>query len=472
MKYSSTRGGVSDVTFEEALFTGYAADGGIMLPVSIPSVNKTTLEKWRQLSFQDLATEIVSLFISDTEIPKEDLQCLIKNAYASFSVPEVAPVARLKNDVTILELFHGKTWSFKDVAMSCVGQFYDYFCSKRKQHYTIVVGTGGDTGSAAIDAVRGLEWVDIVVLLPRGRCAKIQELQMTTVLEDNVHVFRADGSSDDIDLAIKPLFMDAEFRTRHRLTSINSINWCRIMVQIVHYFYAYFKMSSDVDSPVEIVVPTGACGNLTAGCIASKMGLPVRLVCAVTCNDIVSRALSSGDFSLAQTVTPTLAPAMDIQLPYNMERIWYIFTGGDTALINKLMLEFESTGSVQVPEALANKISAVITDAHVVSDDTVTSTMARVWADNSYLVCPHTAIGVAYSHENRSKDESIPRICIATASPAKFKEAVDAAGIPWKQDERVTRLMSLPVRYEDMERNEDWSDILRKKIIAINTPLC
>ncbi|XP_052227205.1 threonine synthase-like 2 isoform X4 [Dreissena polymorpha] len=397
---------------------------------------------------------------------------LIKNAYASFSVPEVAPVARLKNDVTILELFHGKTWSFKDVAMSCVGQFYDYFCSKRKQHYTIVVGTGGDTGSAAIDAVRGLEWVDIVVLLPRGRCAKIQELQMTTVLEDNVHVFRADGSSDDIDLAIKPLFMDAEFRTRHRLTSINSINWCRIMVQIVHYFYAYFKMSSDVDSPVEIVVPTGACGNLTAGCIASKMGLPVRLVCAVTCNDIVSRALSSGDFSLAQTVTPTLAPAMDIQLPYNMERIWYIFTGGDTALINKLMLEFESTGSVQVPEALANKISAVITDAHVVSDDTVTSTMARVWADNSYLVCPHTAIGVAYSHENRSKDESIPRICIATASPAKFKEAVDAAGIPWKQDERVTRLMSLPVRYEDMERNEDWSDILRKKIIAINTPLC
>ncbi|KAH3789931.1 hypothetical protein DPMN_168123 [Dreissena polymorpha] len=264
--------------------------------------------------------------------------------------------------------------------------------------------------------------------------------------------------------------MDAEFRTRHRLTSINSINWCRIMVQVVHYFYAYFQMSSDVDSPVEIVVPTGACGNVTAGCIASKLGLHVRLVCAVTCNDIVSRALSSGDYSVSQTVTPTLAPAMDIQVPYNMERIWYIFADGDTALINKLMSEFESTGSVQVPEALASKISAVITDAHEVSDDTVTSTMARVWTDNSYLVCPHTAIAVAYSLENRSKGESIPRICIATASPAKFNEAVDAAGIPWQQDERVTRLMSLPVRYEDMERNEDWSDILRKKIIAINTP--
>ncbi|XP_052229090.1 threonine synthase-like 2 isoform X3 [Dreissena polymorpha] len=422
MKYSSTRGGVSDVTFEEALFTGYAADGGILLPVSIPTVNKATLEKWRELSFQDLATEIVSLFISETEIPKEDLQC-----------------------------------------------------------------TSGDTGSSAIEAVRGLEWVDIVVLLPRGRCAKVQELQMTTVLEDNVHVFRVDGTSDDTDLAIKPLFMDAEFRTRHRLTSINSINWCRIMVQVVHYFYAYFQMSSDVDSPVEIVVPTGACGNVTAGCIASKMGLPVRLVCAVTCNDIVSRALSSGDYSVSQTVTPTLAPAMDIQVPYNMERIWYIFifrfhitwSGSGIYsltvtrhLINKLMSEFESTGSVQVPEALANKISAVITDAHVVSDDTVTSTMARVWADNSYLVCPHTAIAVAYSLENRSKGESIPRICIATASPAKFKEAVDAAGIPWQQDERVSRLISLPVRYEDMERNEDWSDILRKKIVAINTPKC
>ncbi|KAL4231318.1 Threonine synthase-like 2 [Mactra antiquata] len=468
MKYVSTRGGVKNATFEDAVFTGYAQDGGIILPEVIPRVSESDLEGWKDLNFVDLAKKILPYFISTEEIPADDLNDIIDKAFGTFTVPEVAPIARLKDGVNILELFHGKTWAFKDVALSCVGLFINYFCSKSKTHYTIVVGTSGDTGSAAIEAVRGLEYVDIVVLLPRGRCSNIQEKQMTTVIEDNVHVIRVDGTSDDIDLVIKPCFMDDDFRKKYHLTSINSINWSRILVQIVHYFYAYLKMSPDCTSEVEIVVPTGACGNITGGCIAAKMGLPIRLVCAVTCNDIVSRAISNRDFSVAPTVTPTLAPAMDIQIPYNMERLWYVFSDGDSDLVNDLMKQFEQTGSIQVPVNLAEKISSAITDTYVVSDDQVKSTMVQIYKDNSYYVCPHTATAVTY-HLNHRGDNNIPRICVATASVAKFQEAVKAAGLPALEDKRVTALENMKTKHDDFEKGQDWSKLLREKIIAINS---
>lgn len=467
MKYGSTRGGVKNFTFEQALFTGYASDGGILLPESIPAVPVDTLKSWKDLSFVELAKKIVPYFISEEEIPGADLNDLLDKAYSTFSCPEIAPLARLKDDVTILELFHGKTWAFKDLALSCVGQFINYFCTRSKTHYTIIVGTSGDTGSAAIEAVRGLKWVDIVVLLPRGRTSFVQEKQMTTAIADNVHVYRVDGTSDDIDLIIKPVFMDEDFQKKHHLTSINSINWSRIMVQIVHYFYAFLKMCDDNCSPVEIVVPTGACGNVTSGCIAAKMGLPIRLVCAVTCNDIVSRAVSNGDFSITPEVTPTLAPAMDIQIPYNMERIWYIFSEGDTTLVSNLMKEFEKNGSIKVPEELAKKISDVIVDTFVASDDDVKTTMLKVWKDNSYQVCPHTAIAVAYHLKQRS-NSTCPRICIATASVAKFQEAVKIAGVPVQNDDRVTALQNMETKYEDMEKGDDWGKILKNKIVEIN----
>ncbi|XP_045189483.2 threonine synthase-like 2 [Mercenaria mercenaria] len=469
MKYGSTRGGVRDLTFEEALFTGYACDGGILLPQQIPSVPIETLKSWKDLSFVELAKKIVPYFISEEEIPAPDLNELLDKAYGTFSCPEIAPVASLKDDVTILELFHGKTWAFKDLALSCVGQFINYFCSRSKTHYTVIVGTSGDTGSAAIEAVRGLKWVDIIVLLPRGRTSYVQEKQMTTATDKNVHVFRVDGTSDDLDLIIKPVFLDEDFQKKYHLTSINSINWSRIMVQIVHYFYAYLKMCDDCGRPVEIAVPTGACGNVTSGCIAAKMGLPIRLVCAVTCNDIVSRTIASGDFSMAPDVTPTLAPAMDIQIPYNMERIWYIFSEGDTALVSGLMAQFEKNGSVKVPDELAKKISSVIVDTFVATDDDVKATMLKIWKDNSYQICPHTSTAVAYHLGQRKKnDMKTPRICIATASVAKFQEAVKAAGVPVQQDERVTALQNMDTKYEDMEKGEDWEKLLRKKIVEIN----
>lgn len=470
MKYTSTRGGVRNLTFEDALFTGYATDGGILVPDKIPVISKKTLVRWSKLGFVDLAKEIVPLFVPETEVPRSDLNDLLDAAFRSFSVPEIAPIARLQDRLCVLELYHGKTWAFKDLALSCVGQLYNYFCAKNQRHYTILVGTSGDTGSAAIEAVRGLKWVDIVVLLPKGRCSSIQEKQMTTVLEDNVHVYRVDGTSDDLDLPIKACFLDNEFVKEHRLTSINSINWTRIMVQMVHYFYSYFQMCPGCEGEVEIVIPTGACGNATSGCFARAMGLPIKLVCAVTSNDIVARAIKDGDFSMASEVFQTLAPAMDIQIPYNMERLWYIFSKGDEKLVDKLMREFEETKSVSVPKDLSEKISEAIVDTFIGTDTVVKATMKKVWDDNSYLVCPHTALAVAYHYQamkNGKKD--IPRICIATASVDKFKEAAKEAGLNSPLNPKVTALETMPTRYIDMDKGQDWEYMLRQKIIQIES---
>lgn len=467
MRYCSTRGGVTSQTFEEALFTGYCSDGGILVPEHVPTVSRGDLKLWQKLSFPDLAKKILRLFIDEVEIPTADLETILDEAFSTFSCPEIAPLRRCKEGLTVMELFHGRTWAFKDLALSCVGRLYNYFCSKRKTHYTIIVGTSGDTGSAAIEAVRGLTWVDMVVLLPRGRCTQVQELQMTTVVEDNIHVFRADGTSDDIDLVIKPVFMDTPFREQHKLSSINSINWARIMAQTVHYFYAYLQMCPGCDDIVEIAIPTGACGNVTSACFAHKMGLPIRLVCAVNCNDIVSRALSRGDFSVSPTVTPTLAPAMDIQIPYNMERLWYIYSDGDTSMIKELMDIFEKEGSLQVPEALSKKIREVIVDTFVATDDDVKQYMRKVWEDNSYYVCPHTAIAVAY-HFSKSQEITANRVCISTASVAKFSEAVKAAGLTVQADDRVKALETMETKYVDLEKNEDWELVLRQKIIEIS----
>ncbi|VDI00928.1 Hypothetical predicted protein, partial [Mytilus galloprovincialis] len=341
MKYKSTRGGVSGLSFQDALYTGYAADGGILVPESIPVLDMDTLRSWSSLSYIDLAKKIVPLFVDEHEIPASDLNDLLDKAFAKFTHQEIAPIQRLKNGLNIMELFHGTTWAFKDLALSCVGQFLEYFLSKQKKHLTLVVGTSGDTGSAAIEAVKGFEYVDIIVLLPKGRCSKVQEQQMITAVEKNVHVYRVEGTSDDLDIPIKEIFKDVAFTKKHNLSSINSINWSRIMVQIVHYIFGYLQMCPRCDGEVEIIVPTGACGNVTSGFIAKLMGVPIKFVCAVTQNDIVARAITKGDYSMSDSVIPTLAPAMDIQIPYNMERLWYLITQ-DSELICKLMTEFES----------------------------------------------------------------------------------------------------------------------------------
>ncbi|XP_046562759.1 threonine synthase-like 2 isoform X1 [Haliotis rubra] len=460
MKFASTRGGARGLTFEEALYSGYAADGGILLPESVPQISTDTLKSWAGLSYVQLVKKIIPYFVGE-EIPLEDLSELVDKAFSRFSHPDIIPIKKFPGGLNVMEMCHGATFAFKDLALSCLGQFFDYFLNKRKKHLTVLTATSGDTGSAAIEAVRGMTWVDIIVLLPRGRTSRFQELQMTTVIEDNVHVYRIDGTSDDGDIPIKECFADAAFVKKHNLCSINSINFARIMVQVVHYFYAYLQMRPACDGEVEIAIPTGGCGNVTSGCLARKMGLPVKLVCCVNTNDIVYRTIVKGDYSMRE-VKQSLAPAMDIQLAYNMERIWHMFSDGDVEMVSNMMAEFEKTMKVKVPENLRTKIGEVIS-SHVVDDEGIKRSMMKCWEENIYLVCPHSATALDY-HYSRQGSEDKPRVCLASASPVKFEETVLAAGLQYEKTDAVVKLHNSPTKYQDWNKEDDWVAMLQQKI--------
>ncbi|ESO85721.1 hypothetical protein LOTGIDRAFT_239640 [Lottia gigantea] len=263
MKYRSTRGGIKGVSLEEAIYTGFASDGGLLLPETLPVIDRSQLKLWaQQPDYRSLACKIVPLFAGD-ELSQEDLEGILDRAYSSISAPEKIPIRRLSNNLIIAELFHGRTWSFKDYAMSVMGQLLEHFLSRAKKHRTLLIATSGDTGSAAISAVQGMKWSDIIVFLPKNRISKLQELQMTTAVSDNVHVFRADGSSDDMDDLFSHIYADEKFVKQHNISSLNSVNWGRIMLQIVHYFYIYLQIEESCEKELEIVVPTGGCGNVT-----------------------------------------------------------------------------------------------------------------------------------------------------------------------------------------------------------------
>ncbi|XP_062972703.1 threonine synthase-like 2 [Elgaria multicarinata webbii] len=469
MKYVSSRGGAGSIDFEGALFSGYAIDGGLFMPQTIPVLDYTTLQAWRNFSYPELVKQLCPLFISPELIPKAELNDLIDRAFSRFKHKDVVHLSRLKNGLNILELWHGVTYAFKDLSLSCTGQFLQYFLKKKKQHVTILVGTSGDTGSAAIESVRGEKNLDIFVLLPHGLCSQVQELQMTTVIEENVHVFLTEGNSDDIDQPIKELFADDDFSRRHNLMSLNSVNWSRILLQIAHYFYAYFRCAPTMDAlplpVVEIVVPTGAGGNLTAGCIAQKMGLPVELVAVVNDNDIVHRAIQQGDFSLSRTVKSTLASAMDIQEPYNMERIFWLLSGSDSNLVKSLMEEFYTAKKVQLPSELQKKLSEGLKSC-TVSDEEIIQTMRCCWEENHYLLCPHTAVAVCYHYKHTICHPSISRCCLAPASPVKFEDAVRKAGLTPVVSTEINMLKDMETRSCTLKRGEDWAKILKGRVEA------
>ncbi|XP_017713074.1 PREDICTED: threonine synthase-like 2 isoform X5 [Rhinopithecus bieti] len=409
MWYVSTRGIAPRVNFEGALFSGYAPDGGLFMPEELPQLDRETLCRWSTLSYPDLVKELCALFIGSELIPKDDLN-----------------------------------------------------------------GTSGDTGSAAIESVKGAKNVDIIVLLPKGHCTKIQELQMTTVLKENVHVFGVEGNSDELDEPIKTVFADVAFVKKHNLMSLNSINWSRVLVQMAHHFLAYFQCTPSLDTHplplVEVVVPTGAAGNLAAGYIAQKIGLPIRLVVAVNRNDIIHRTVQQGDFSLSKAVKSTLASAMDIQLglgevPYNMERVFWLLSGSDSQVTRALMEQFERTQSVNLPKELHSKLSEVVTSESV-SDEAITQTMGRCWDENQYLLCPHSAVAVNYHYQqmDRQQPSSTPRCCLAPASAAKFPEAVLAAGLTPETPAEIVALEHKETRCTLMQRGDNWTLMLRDTI--------
>ncbi|XP_028618183.1 threonine synthase-like 2 isoform X1 [Grammomys surdaster] len=473
MWYTSTRGMAPRVNFKGALFSGYAPDGGLYMPEELPKLDKETLRHWSTLSYRSLVKELCALFIGPELIPRHDLNDLIDRAFSRFRHRDVVHLCKLKNGLNILELWHGVTYAFKDLSLSCTAQFLQYFLEKRKKHVTIVVGTSGDTGSAAIESVQGSKNVDIIVLLPKGHCSKIQELQMTTVLKENVHVFGVEGNSDELDEPIKAVFADVAFVQRHNLMSLNSINWSRVLVQMAHYFFAYFQCTPSLDMhplpTVEVVVPTGAGGNLAAGCIAQKMGLPICLAVAVNRNDIIHRTVQKGDFSVCEAVRTTLASAMDIQMPYNMERIFWLLSGSDSQTTRALMEQFERTQSLHLPKDLQSKLSEAVTSKSV-SDETITQTMARCWEENQYLLCPHSATAVNYHYQQTDSGQpsSIPRCCLAPASAVKFPEAVQAAGLTPETSTEILALEHKETRCIPMRRGDDWTQMLRDTIEGLS----
>jgi len=423
MKYISTRGQMEPIGFQDAVMTGLAPDGGLLLPESLPHV-EGRLEEWSKLSYTELAFEVIRLFATD--IPAEDLKQLIDDSYASFEHAEVTPSLAV-GDVHILELFHGPTLAFKDVALQFLGNLFAYILNHRGGRLNILGATSGDTGSAAIHGVRGKPNINIFIMHPAGRTSPLQEKQMTSVLDDNVFNLAVDGSFDDCQNIMKTTFADVPFKTRHSLGSVNSVNWARVLAQTVYYFYSAFRtMEKTGADRVRFSVPTGNFGDILAGYLAQQMGLPVdKLILATNENDILSRFFNSGIYGKAQAVH-TISPSMDIQVASNFERYLFYKVGQHAETLVNLMSDFQAKGSLKVD---LNETGVVDDLFAAGKGDTAATleTIKRYKDAYGYVLDPHTAVGVLVAEQFLS--EAVPMICLATAHPAKFTQAIiDATG--------------------------------------------
>ncbi len=422
MRYISTRGGVKPVSFNQAVMMGLATDGGLLLPESIPTVDRDTLRRWATLTFQQLAVEVMGLYIGD-DVDHDDLVKLVDRSYASFSHPEITPLV-MAGDTRILELFHGPTAAFKDVALQFLGNLFELLLERSGSRLNILGATSGDTGSAAIYGVRGKERINIFILYPYNRVSPVQERQMTTVLDKNVHNIAIRGTFDDAQRVVKALFNDLEFKQKYRLGAVNSINWARILAQIVYYFYAWGRLSlGDATRAVSFAVPTGNFGDIFAGYLAMRMGLPVaRLILATNRNDILTRFVDSGVYRLGE-VHPTISPSMDIQVSSNFERYLYYLMGENPIKVRELMDDMARDGSLSVPESTRAEVASVFS-ATTVSDAETREQIRDLYRRTGYVLDPHSAVGV------RAARDYPDAVCLATAHPAKFGDAVrDAIGV-------------------------------------------
>ena len=440
MRYSSTRGQVKNLMFEDAVMMGLADDGGLLVPNELPFV-ESNLDKWRLLSFTELSLEIMLLFTSG-RIPREELMSMVKQSYASFRHPEITPVKSV-GKLHILELFHGPTFAFKDVALQFLGNLFAFFLKKRNHPLRILGATSGDTGSAAIHGLRGKQGVDVFMLYPKGRVSAIQERQMTTVLDSNIHNIAVEGSFDDAQGIVKAIFNDRKFKQTFHLGSVNSINWARILAQIVYYFYAWFRVTNDIRERVSFAVPTGNFGNVLAGYYAKLMGLPIdKLIVGTNENDILHRFFSRGEYHSTE-VKETLSPSMDIQISSNFERYLYDLTGNSSKQLQLWMDEFEQSGELTVESNLQKKAQQDFASARV-DDEEILSIIRKFHQDHKYLLDPHSAVGVCAAE----KIEILtPVICLACAHPAKFSMAIrKALGTEPKLPEELASLHNLKTR--------------------------
>ena len=455
MKYISTRGGISPVSFQEAVMMGLATDGGLLLPESLPNVDLNTLSSWETLSFQQLASEIFRFFITD--IPADQLDSLINRSYDTFSHPEITPLVK-KGRVFILELFHGPTLAFKDVALQFLGNVFEHILKKTGGKMNIVGATSGDTGSAAIYGVRGKDRINIFILHPYKRVSPIQELQMTTVTDPNVFNLAIKGTFDDGQGIVKSIFNNIPFKEKYHLGAVNSINWARILAQVVYYVFAWLKIKSETTiESIDFSVPTGNFGDIFAGYIAQKMmpqGSIRKLILATNENNLLTRFVNQGDYSVSEVVA-TSSPSMDIQMASNFERYLYYLYGCAPERVKRDFEQFSQSGRLSFDENLLDSIQADFASKSVNEAETF-ATIKQFYQEHNYLLDPHTAVGVNAAQECCS--ENIPVVCLATAHPAKFGDAVIKA---------IGKAPDLPPGLQGLENMESRCKVLDPHIEAV-----
>ncbi|OGH04410.1 MAG: threonine synthase [Candidatus Lambdaproteobacteria bacterium RIFOXYD1_FULL_56_27] len=419
MRYRSTRGLSPDLSFSQVVLEGLARDGGLYLPESLPQFG-SRLSELSRLRYQDLGMEIFTPFMTPDFNPGEIAE-LVERSCQNFEHREITPLVK-GGDHWILELWHGPTLAFKDVALQFLGNLFEVLLKRSGGELNILGATSGDTGSAAIHGVRGKERVRIFILHPQGKVSQVQERQMTSVLDDNVVNVAVTGTFDDAQSCVKEIFSDLEFKDHYHLGAINSINWARVMAQIVYYFYGYFRWQEKTGGQAAVFsVPTGNFGDIFAGILAKRMGLPIKkLVLGTNENDILSRAFQSGDYS-TKAVVPTISPSMDIQLASNFERYLYFLADQNPEVLRRWMEELGKTGAIKLEPALLAKAQAEVQAFRV--DRTLASDVMNRYLKRGSALDPHTAVGVGAAELSGEKDV----ICLSTAHPAKFSEAFEAA---------------------------------------------
>lgn len=424
MFYISTRGQAPTLGFDDVLLAGLARDGGLYVPSVWPHLSAADLRRFRGLTYADLAVEVMWPFVEGS-LSRADFTDCVHKAYAGFRHAATVPMLQLDHRTWMMELFHGPTLAFKDVALQLLGQLFDRVLAAKDSRVTIVGATSGDTGSAAIEACRDRDRVDIIILHPHGRTSEVQRRQMTSVLSSNVHNVALDGTFDDCQDAVKAMFNDEAYRDALNLSAVNSINWARIMAQIVYYVAAAVALGAP-DREVAFAVPTGNFGNVFAAYAAKQMGVPVaRLIVGTNENDILARFFASGAMQ-ADGVVPTLSPSMDIQVSSNFERLLFDLMDRDGAATAACMAEFRKTGRFAVSQGQLDRARELFTGFRCDTDMTI-ATMNDVRDRNNYLLDPHSAVGVAAALAS-DLDPSIPIIVMGTAHPAKFPDAVARAG--------------------------------------------
>ena len=456
MKYISTRGQGPALNFEEVLLTGLASDGGLYVPESLPTFTALEIAEMAALDYPSLAEKIIAPFVADS-IPVQDLRVIIAQTYAEFRHDAVAPMVQLAQNQWVLELFHGPTLAFKDFALQLLGRLLDYVLERKHQKVVIMGATSGDTGSAAIEGCKRCKNIDIFILHPHGRVSDVQRRQMTTVKGDNIHNLAVKGNFDDCQAMVKASFSDKRFLPADRsLVAVNSINWARIMAQIVYYFYAAVALGAPARK-IAFSVPTGNFGDIFAGYLAQKMGLPIeRLIIATNRNDVLHRVLTTGKYG-RQPLEHSLSPSMDITVSSNFERLLFDMYDRDGAAINDLMHRFDS-GDIAFSESAMKKVHPLFSSQHV-SDDETCAQIADTWNSCEYLLDPHTAIGVKAALDSNIAPD-IPVVTLATAHPAKFPDAIASAGL--------TQQPELPVHLADLFEREERFEVLDNELSAVH----